>query len=131
MIRQIDTNEDYPFKQECYHIFGCCMEVHNTLGQGFLEAVYQEALTYEFIDRQIPYIKEKILNIKYKDILLDKRYMADFLCFDEIILEIKALDELNKQHTAQILNYLNATGKTIGLLVNFGASSLQFKRIIL
>jgi GxxExxY protein len=131
MTSQIDTNEVYPFKQECYDIVGCCMEVHKTLGHGFLEPVYQEALTYEFTDQQIPYYKEKVLNIRYKDIFLDKRYIADFLCFDEIILEIKAIDELNKEHTAQVLNYLKATGKKLGILVNFGAPSLQFKRIIL
>ncbi len=126
----MDTN-DYPFKEECYKIIGACMHVHNVLGCGFLEAVYQEALTHEFIDQNIHAQKEKVLDIYYKDHLLEKKYVADFICFNEIILELKAVDAIHPEHLAQVLNYLKATQKKLGLLVNFGATKLQYKRIIL
>jgi GxxExxY protein len=126
----MDTN-DYPFKEECYHIIGACMNVHNELGCGFLEAVYQEALLYEFIDLNIPAQKEKVLDVYYKHHLLEKKYVADFLCFHEVILELKAVEVIHPEHIAQVLNYLKATGKKIGLLVNFGTTKLQYKRIIL
>ncbi len=126
----MDTNE-YPFKEECYEIIGACMEVANELGCGFLEAVYQEALYYEFSDRKIPFENQRKLDIYFKKRLLSKKYLADFLCFGEVILEIKAIEALHPEHTAQVLNYLKATGKKIGLLVNFGTTKLQYKRIIL
>lgn len=122
---------DYPFKEECYQIIGACMNVHNELGCGFLEAVYQEALSLEFSDINIPAEKEKVLDVFYKEHLLDKKYVADFLCFDEVILELKAVDALHPEHIAQVLNYLKATGKKIGLLVNFGTTKLQYRRVIL
>lgn len=125
----MDTNE-FPFKDECYEIIGACMEVANELGCGFLEAVYQEALCYEFSDQKIPFENEKVLDVYYKGRLLRKKYIADFVCFGEVILEIKTLDALHPEHTAQVLNYLKATGKKIGLLVNFGTSKIQYKRII-
>jgi GxxExxY protein len=123
--------EEFPFKDECYRIIGCCMEVHKALGPGFLEAVYQEALSLELKDANIPFNKEKVLEVRYKGILLEKKYVADFLCFDELIVELKAVETLNTDHIAQVLNYLKATEKKIGLLINFGARSLQYKRIIL
>lgn len=125
----IDTDE-YPFQDECYKIFGACMEVSNELGSGFLEAVYQEALCYEFSDQDIQFESQKIMDIVYKKRLLKKKYIADFICFGEVILEIKAIDSLKAEHTSQVLNYLNATGKKVGLLVNFGTSRIQYKRII-
>ncbi|MBM3436247.1 MAG: GxxExxY protein [Bacteroidetes bacterium] len=123
--------EDYPFKNECFKIIGSCMEVHKSLGAGFLEAVYQEALTLEFIEANIPFIREKVLDVRYKGQLLEKKYVADFLCFDEVIVELKAMDGLNPDHLSQVLNYLKACDKKIGLLINFGTRSLQYKRIIL
>ncbi len=126
----MDTNE-FPFIDQCYDIIGACMEVANELGCGFLEAVYQEALCYEFSDQKIPFEDEKQLNVYFKGRLLTKKYKADFICFSEVILEIKALDALHPEHTAQVLNYLKATGKKVGLLVNFGTTKLQYKRIIL
>ncbi len=123
--------EDYPFKEECYKIIGCCMEVHKTLGAGFLEAVYAEALTLEFSSAGIPFIKEKVLEVWYKERLLEKKYISDFICFDEVIVELKALETLCPEHLAQVLNYLKATNKKIGLLINFGSPSLQYKRVIL
>lgn len=126
----MDTNE-FRFKEECYDIIGACMDVANELGCGFLESVYQEALNLEFIEQGIPFEKEKVLDIYYKGHLLSKKYMADFVCFNQIILELKAVESLRPEHMAQVLNYLKATGMTIDLLVNFGTTKLQYKRIIL
>lgn len=123
--------EEFPFKQECYRIIGCAMEVHKTLGPGFLEPVYQEALSWELSASGIPFQKEKVLDIWYKGTKLNKKYVADFICYDEVILETKAMEGLTPDHIAQVLNYLKATNKKIGLLINFGAKSLQYKRIIL
>jgi len=123
--------EDYIFKRECYEIIGCCMEVHSELGCGFLEAIYQEALELSFMDTEIPFEREVQLDVFYKGRELNKKYFADFICFDEIIVELKAVNKLSDVHYAQVLNYLKATGKRVGLLVNFGAKSLQYKRVIL
>ncbi|MBP5442718.1 MAG: GxxExxY protein [Treponema sp.] len=110
-------------------IIGACMEVYNELGNGFLEPVYQEALENEFILQDIPYEREKLLPIVYKGRILKKEYYADFICYDSIIVELKAVTVLIKPHKAQILNYLKAVNKEIGLLVNFGATSLKWERI--
>ena len=123
--------EDYILKDETYKIIGACMEVHKTLGNGFLEAVYQEALEEEFKIQNIPFEREKKISISYKNKLLNKHYYADFICYDQIVLELKALSSLNSDHEAQILNYLKATGYKIGLLINFGEKSLKYKRKIL
>lgn len=125
----MDT-DDYLFKEECYLIIGACMNVHNILGCGFLEPVYQEALSIEFMEKRIPFQKERVLDVHYKDYLLEKKYIADFICYGNIIVELKAIDELHPVHIAQVLNYLKATEKRIGLLVNFGMTKLQYKRII-
>lgn len=124
-------SEEYIFKKECYDIIGCCMEVHSDLGSGFLEAVYQEALEFEFKENLIPYEREAQIDVFYKGNILNKKYYADFICFDEVIVELKAVKTLDDIHAAQILNYLKATGKRVGLLINFGAASLQYKRFIL
>ena len=126
----MDTNE-YPFKEECYQIIGACIKVHNGLGCGFLEAVYQEALSIEFMEQGIPFQKEKVLDVYYYEHLLEKKYVADFLCFEEVIVELKAIDSIHPVHFAQVLNYLKATNKKIGLLINFGTTKLEYKRIIL
>jgi GxxExxY protein len=122
---------DLIYKDEVYQIVGCCYEVHKNLGCGFLEAVYQEALTMEFKTTGIPFQKEKVLDISYKGQLLEKKYVADFICFDKIILELKAMDSLADNHLSQVLNYLKATNLRLGLLINFGQSSLVYKRIVL
>ena len=127
---QMDTNE-FPYKDECYEIIGACMEVANELGTGFLESVYQEALTFEFRELGIPFEKERLLDVFYKGQLLSKKFVADFICFNEVILELKVMDALYPEHTAQVLNYLKATGKKVGLIVNFGTTKLLYKRIIL
>ena len=119
------------YPQEAYKIIGACFEVHKVLGPGFLESVYQEALEKEFILRSIPYEREKQLTIFYKGNPLEKKYIIDYLCFDKIILELKATESLTTVHEAQLLNYLKATSHKLGLLVNFGTISLENKRIVL
>ena len=118
-------------ENETYNIIGACFEVHKQLGNGFLEAVYQEALEIELRLRNIPFTREKQLKIKYKGKELKKYYTADFVCYDNIILELKALSELTNTNEAQVLNYLKTTNYKVGLLINFGTKSLQHKRLIL
>ena len=118
------------YKDEVYAIVGAAMEVHRVLGCGFLEPDYQEALEIEFSNLGISYQPQKELEIHYKDRLLKKTYLADFVVFDKIIVEIKALSRLSSLEEAQLLNYLKATGFEMGLLINFGAESLEWKRMV-
>ena len=111
---------DLIYSNESYAIRGAVMKVYNTLGCGFLEAVYQEALAIELEKRNIPFEREKELSIFYEGHLLQKKYFADFVCFDKIIVELKAVKELDDSHRSQIYNYLKATGFKLGLLINFG-----------
>ena len=114
---------------ESYSITGAAMQVYNTLGAGFLEAVYQEALAIELTKRGIPYEREKDLKIYYDGQELKQTYRADFVCYDNIIVEIKAVADLNDSHRSQVFNYLKATGIKLGLLFNFGHSGgLEFER---
>lgn len=122
---------DLIYKTEAYKIIGAAMEVHKELGPGFLEAVYQEALEIELHKQKIPYEREKLMNVFYKGIKLKKKYSADFVCYDKIIVEVKALSSLSSDHEAQILNYLKTTSLELGLLINFGTKSLQYKRLVL
>ena len=107
------------------------MEVHRELGGGFLEAVYQEALDLELQARSIPHQREVELPVFYKGQRLACEYRADFMCFESVVVELKAVTELGRVHEAQVFNYLKATGLEIGLLLNFGRQSLQYKRFIL
>lgn len=111
-----------------YAIIGAAMEVHTQLGNGFLEAVYHEALAIEMSRRGIPFQHEAPLPIEYKGQPLKTIYRADFVCYDAIIVEIKALKRLSGTEESQIINYLKATGLKTGLLLNFGAPSLEKKR---
>ena len=129
LLEEYENN--FQFKKETYKIIGCAMKVHSELGNGFLEAVYQEALSIMFKKEKIPFVKEKLLEIEFLGQKLNKKYIADFICFDEIIVETKAIKELNNIHITQVLNYLKATNKKVGLLINFGAESLEYKRIAL
>ena len=122
---------DLLYKDKAYIIFGAAIEVHKELGAGFLEAVYQEALAIEFQKQGIPFEREKQLNIFYKGIELKKSYIADFVCYGNIIVETKAIKEISNCDQAQALNYLKATGFELALLINFGSKLLQKKRIIL
>ncbi len=112
-------------------IIGAAMEVHTVLGRGFLEQVYQSAMAVELAARGIPCRREADLHIRYKGGILDCHYRADFICFDEVIVELKALDRLGNPEMAQILNYLKATGLQTGLLLNFGGSRLEFQRVVM
>lgn len=116
---------------QTYQIIGAAMEVHRVLGRGFLEAVYRQALRIELTQRSIPYRPEVELIIHYKGTQLDCKYRADFVCFDDVIVETKALTELSSVDRAQAINYLKATGFRRALILNFGAQSLQFERIVL
>ena len=117
------------FKDETEKILKACINVHNELGNCFLEPVYQEALAIEFDLLGIPYKKEVKLEISYKGHKLDKIYYADFVCFESIIVELKAVSKLINAHKAQLINYLNAINKEVGLLINFGEASLKWQRI--
>ena len=117
------------YKQESFNITGAAMHVYNTLGPGFLEAVYQEALELEFVKRNISYEREKELTISYDGIVLKQTYRADFVCYDNIIVELKAVSHLDDSHRSQVFNYLKATGLKLGLLFNFGnENGLEFER---
>lgn len=119
------------YKKEAFDIVGACMEVHKELGSGFLEAVYHEALLFELSKREIPFQTNVKLKIEYKGKLLNKVYYADVICYDKIIVELKAMNALVPEHESQVVNYLKATDFQLGILVNFGALSLQYKRLIL
>lgn len=106
------------------------MEVHRRLGHGFLEAVYQEALEIELLERGVPYQREVAIPISYRDRMLSCAYRADFVCYGTVVVELKAVQGLSDVDKAQLINYLKATGMSRGLLLNFGASSLEHKRLI-
>lgn len=118
------------YKEESFKIIGACMKVHSTLGSGFLEAVYEEAIEKEFDIQKIPYKKQVKLELYYNDQKLKKHYRADFVCYDNIILEIKAVSQIPSVFNAQLKNYLKCTNMELGMLINFGTSSLTYKRII-
>lgn len=118
------------YKDESYRIVGACFEVYNEIGCGFLEAVYQECLELEFGIQNIPFRAQEALTLEYKGETIKQRYAPDFICYEKIILEIKAVKELADEHRAQVHNYLKATGMSLGLLVNFGHyPKLQYERI--
>ena len=118
-------------KEQSYAINGAAMNVYNALGHGFLEAVYQEALELEFIKRGIPYEREKELKIFYDGKELRQTYTADFVCYGDIIVELKAVAHLDDSHRSQVFNYLKATGFKLGLLYNFGHyNGLEWERKI-
>ena len=119
------------YKEESYKIIGICMEVHRILGKGHSEVVYKDALEYEFQKAKIPYSREKQYKIQYKEIVLPHHYNADFVVYDKIILEVKAIECLTNSNIKQTLNYLAASKLKLGLLVNFGEDSLSYKRIVL
>ena len=118
-------------KEESYQVIGKCFEVHKALGPGFLEIVYKDALEYEFGKAGIPYEREKEYIVDYKGIILPHKFYADFVVFDKIILEIKAISGIPDEFIAQALNYLKVSGNKLALLVNFGELKLNYKRLVL
>lgn len=118
-------------KDEVFAIIGAAIEVHREIGPGFLELVYQEALEIELGLRRIPFQSQQTSGICYKGRMLQKQYLADFVCYEKVIVEIKALDQLTGKHKSQIINYLKATGCRVGLLINFGSDGkLEWKRFV-
>lgn len=123
--------KDILYKKESYDIMDACFEVYKELGNGYLESVYQECLELEFRRKNIPYVAQPVLKLTYKDVILNQTYKPDFVCYNSIIIELKAISNLLEEHTAQLLNYLNATKLKLGLLINFGHYPLlEYKRLL-
>ncbi len=121
---------DLVYKDEAYEIVGICMEVHRELGPGLLEIIYKEAIEWELDNRFIDYEREKEYPVYYKNNLLRKKFNADFVVYDKIILEVKAKEGISNEDIAQTINYLKLSGCQLGLIVNFGRSKLEVKRIV-
>ncbi|MEA3358967.1 MAG: GxxExxY protein [Thermodesulfobacteriota bacterium] len=119
------------YKEESYKIIGKCMEVHNNLGAGFLEIVYKDALEYEFKKANIPFEREKEYIVNYKGITLPHKFYADFIVFDKIILEVKAVSGIADEFIAQAINYLKVSQNKLAIIANFGELKLNYKRIVL
>lgn len=118
-------------KQESYTLMGICMEVHNQLGAGFLEIVYKDALEYELKRAGIPFEREKMYEVRYKDVILPHKFYADFVVFDSIILEVKGVNAISDPAIAQAINYLKVSNNSLAIIVNFGELRLNYKRIVL
>ncbi|SNU03898.1 GxxExxY protein [Prevotellaceae bacterium MN60] len=118
------------FPQESYAIIGAAMKVHSTLGCGFTEKVYQDALAVEFNKNKIPFQREMELHVVYDDIELPSTFIPDFICYDKIIVELKAVRELDDMHRSQAYNYAKVSGYQLALLVNFGEPSLTYERLV-
>ena len=122
---------DLIYKDECFRIIGACFEVYNDKGCGFLESVYQECLEIEHEYQQIPFVPRQELRLFYRGKELKQKFIPDFICYGKIILEIKAVSKLTDEHRAQVINYLNATGYELGVLVNFGGHpKLEWERLV-
>lgn len=122
---------DLILKDEAYKIVGICMEVHNNLGAGFLEIVYKDALEFEFRRSGILYEREKEYVVNYRGAVLPHKFYADFVVFDQIILEVKGMSGIAEEHVAQAINYLKVSGNRLALIVNFGEIKLSYRRIVL
>ncbi len=126
------SNGEVLFKEESYRIMGACFAVYKLMGPGFLEAVYQECLCIEFKKREIPFVPQPELRLTYDGLPLSQSYYPNFLCFETIIVEVKAVSKLAKEHHAQLINYLRATRLQLGFLVNFGHHPLlEHERFVL
>ena len=121
---------DIFYKEESYAIIGLCMEVHNKLGHGFSEIVYKDALEIEFTANEILFEREKEYPIQYKGQILKHKFFADLVVFDSIVIEIKCVKSLLEEHVSQVINYLRASDKKLGLLINFGRDKLEYKRLV-
>jgi GxxExxY protein len=117
-------------EDQTYAILGACFAVYRSMGCGFLEAVYQECLAIEFGNRGIPFVGQSTIALSYNGTTLSQKYVADFVCYGSVIVELKAVASLGPEHHAQVLNYLKATGMDVALLVNFGSHpKLEHERI--
>src|SRR5213594_2963315 len=119
------------YKQEVFHLVGLCMEIHRELGKGHDEVIYKDALVVELSRASIPFARERTYEVNYKGVVLPHFYYADFVVWEKILFEAKAVEELTDAHVKQVLNYLAASKLRLGLLVNFGRDSLEWKRVIL
>ena len=122
--------EDYR-NQDTFKVIGACIEVHNSLGPGLLEIVYKDALEIEFKNNNIPFKREKEFFIEYKGVILPHKFYADFIVYDEIILEVKSTKEISNEHIAQTINYMKLAESQIGIIANFQNKSLVHKRLVL
>jgi GxxExxY protein len=120
--------DDLLYKDEVYAIMGAAFETHKILGSGFLEPIYQEAFEYELIKRQIPFVSQPCLQIKYKDLTLSKTFKADLVAYEKIIIEVKAIEKLSSIDDSQIINYLKATQMQLGIILNFGSPKLEWRQ---
>jgi GxxExxY protein len=119
------------YKNEVYATIGAAMAVHTDLGAGFLEAVYQEAMEIELLERGIPYQAQAPISISYRNRLLKKKYQVDFICYEKVLVEIKSIRQLTENEEAQIFNYLRATKLKVGVLINFGSyGKLEWRRYV-
>ncbi|MBO9565591.1 MAG: GxxExxY protein [Niastella sp.] len=121
---------DIILKDESYKLIGICMEVHRNLGMGFREIVYKDALEVEFKNNFIPFCRERAFKIEYKGLILKHRFYADFIVFDNIVLEVKSSSVIINSFVAQTINYLKASGLKLGIIANFGESSFTYKRVV-
>jgi len=119
------------YKEEAFQLVGCCMEIHRELGQGHDEVIYKDAFVVELGRAGIPFSREKKYEVTYKGVILPHFYYADFVVWDKILFEAKAVEKLTEAHVKQVLNYLAAAKLRLGLLVNFGSDALEWKRVIL
>ncbi|MEW6307163.1 MAG: GxxExxY protein [Verrucomicrobiota bacterium] len=122
---------DLIYKEEAFKLIGFCMEIHRELGKGHDEVIYKDAFVVELQRAQIAFARELKYEVRYKGVILPHHYRADFVVWDKILFEAKAVEKLTDAHVKQVLNYLAASGLKLGLLVNFGADSLEWKRVVL
>jgi GxxExxY protein len=123
--------DELVFREEVYAVVGAAIEVHRELGPGFLEAVYQEAMERELVYREIAFESQRELVIHYRGQPLSKAYICDILCFDKVLVELKAMDKLTGREEAQLINYLKSSGLSVGLIINFGShGKLEWRRLV-
>ena len=126
----MDAANKILYKDESFAVIGACMKVHRSLGAGFLETVYEEALEKEFHIQKIPFKRQVKLSLYYNQELMKKQFRANFVCYDTIVIEIKAVSQIPFTFYAQLTNYLKCTNMELGMLINFGTPSLTYKRMI-
>ena len=128
----MNTNKDILYKEESFAIIGACFNVYNDKGCGFLEPIYQECMGIELAFQEVPAEAQKKIDLFYRDQKLEHFYQPDFICFGKIVVELKAVDKITDAHRVQVVNYLNATGLKLGLIINFGHHpGLEYERIVL